>query len=169
VESWRPTIPDGYRRPQIVLHWLVFVVVAFLFFTGDNMSHAWHAMIKDGATAASSPWIPIHIACGLTVLIAMLARIVLRRRFGAPRPPADEAPPLRIAATGVHHLFYFLLILAPLVGLTAFFLFPPLAGLHHLLVRLPIIVLFGLHALGALWHYFFKRDNVMQRMLKPVA
>jgi len=160
--------PTGYRAPQIALHWLVFLLVAFLFFTGDNMTDAFKAIHQNGATAWSSNWVPIHITAGLTVLGAMIWRLALRRRYGAPPPPADEARPLQILATGVHHLLYLDLLLAPLVGLAAFFVAPSLAGAHHFLVRLPLMVLVGLHVAGALWHFLISRDNVLQRMLRPV-
>lgn len=161
--------PAGYRLSQIALHWLVFALVAFLFFTGDNMSHAWRAMLKSGASTWASSWIPIHIACGLLVLVAMLARLALRHRYGAPQPLTEEAPPLRALATGIHHLLYLDLIAAPLVGLAAFFLAPKLGGVHEFLARLPIIVLVGLHVVGALYHRIFRRDGVMERMLRPIS
>jgi len=158
--------PTGYRLSQIILHWLVFALVVFLFVTGDDMTHAWRAMVKSGATTWSSPWIPIHIACGLLVLVAMLARLALSRRYGAP-PPVEQAKPLRILSVGVHHLLYLDLILAPLVGLAAFFIFPKLGGAHEFLVRLPILVLVGLHAVGAIYHRIVLRDGVMERMVFP--
>lgn len=157
--------PNGYRLPQILLHWLVFGLVAFLFFTGDNMTDAFRAMQKTGA---NSIWIPVHIAVGLTVLAAMIVRLLLRRRLGAP-PPPDEAAPLRWVAAGVHGLLYLDLLLAPLVGLVAFFLVPSVGGVHEFMVRLPLMVLVGLHVIGALWHHFIKRDGVMTRMVRPIA
>ena len=159
-------VPNGYRRSQILLHWFVFVLVAFLFFTGDNMTDAFRAMLKTGA---NSVWIPVHIIAGLCVFAAMIARLALRRSLGAPPPPDDEAAPLRIAAIGVHGLLYLDLLLAPLVGLVAFFLAPSAGGVHEFMVRLPLMALVGLHVLGALWHHFIKRDSVMTRMVRPIS
>lgn len=158
--------PGGYRFSQIGLHWLAFFAVLFLFFTGDNMSDAFDEMLKSGA---KSIWIPIHIGFGLLVLAAMIARLALRRRYGVPVPPADQPPALRLAASGVHALFYALLIVAPLVGLIAFFFVPKLGDLHVLLVRMPLMLLVGLHVAGALWHHFLKRDSVLKRMVQPVS
>jgi cytochrome b561 len=162
------TGPVGYRPIQIALHWLVFLLVAFLFFTGDNMTDAFQAMHRNGASAWSSIWVPIHITAGLIVLSAMIWRLALRQRYGAPPPAADEAQPLRLLATGVHSLLYLDLIVAPLVGLAAFFLAPRLGGAHHFLVRLPLIALVGLHVVGGLWHLIGLRDKIFQRMLRPV-
>jgi cytochrome b561 len=160
--------PAGYRSSQIALHWLVFVLVAFLFITGDNMTNAFDALRKSAGSAWNLTWIPIHITCGLLVLAAMIGRLALRRRFGAPKPPADEVAPLRILAIGVHLLLYLLLILAPIGGLVGFFFVPQAAALHHFLVRLPLMVLVGLHVLGSVWHLVVKRDKVFQRMLRPI-
>lgn len=160
--------PQGYRTSQIVLHWVVFLLVAFLFVTGDNMTDAFTALRKSGGAAPNSLWIPVHIICGLLVLTAMVWRLVLRRRFGAPPPPAGEAAPLRILAKAVHFLLYLLFILAPIGGLIGFFLIPGVAEVHHFVVRLPLMILIGLHFIGALWHRFVLRDGVMQRMFRPV-
>ena len=40
--STQPT-PNGYRLSQIAVHWIVFGLVAFMFFTGDYMTDAWRA------------------------------------------------------------------------------------------------------------------------------
>lgn len=161
--------PTGYRLSQIALHWLVFVLVAFMFFTGDNMTHAWRAMLKSGSSTWTSAWIPIHIGVGVIVLVATLSRLALRRRYGAPPPPANEKRALRVLAVGVHHLLYFDLVVAPLVGLAAFFVAPKLGGVHEFLVRLPIIVLVGLHVVGTIYHRVVLRDDVAMRMFKPVS
>ena len=160
--------PQGYRASQIALHWIVFLLVAFLFFTGDNMTHAFNALRKSGGAASNSLWIPVHIICGLLVLGAMLWRVVLRRRFGAPPLPQGEAAPLRFLASAVHFCSYLLFILAPIGGLIGFFLIPSVAEVHHFVVRVPLMILVGLHIVGALWHRLALRDGVMQRMFRPI-
>ena len=84
-----------------------------------------------------------------------------RRRAGAGR-----AKPLEWLATAVHVGLYLDLILGALVGLGAYFLWPRLAGLHHLMMRPILLWLFVLHVLGALWHGY-KRDAVATRMIRP--
>jgi cytochrome b561 len=160
--------PTGYRTSQIALHWLVVVLVAFLFFTGDNRTDAFEALRKSGGSARNYAWIPIHMTCGLLVLGAMIWRLVLRRLYGVPRPPVGESAPPRILAVGDHHLLYLLLMSASIVVVVGFFLAPQAAALHHFMVRLPLMVLVGLHVIGSLWHLDVLRDNVFQCMLYPI-
>lgn len=160
--------PPGYRTSQIHLHWTVFVLVAFQFFAGDNMTDVFRAAHGGPATQTNWVWTPIHIVVGLAILALMLGRLALRRRYGAPRPPAEENAALRWLAGAVHIGLYADLIGAALVGLLAYFLFPRLGGLHELLTRQVLLVLFGLHVLGALYQHFILRTDVFRRMLRPI-
>jgi cytochrome b561 len=95
----------------------------------------------------------------------MLWRLVLRRADGA--PPPTQHPALEWLASALHAGLYLDLIGAALVGLLAYFFLPRLAGLHHLMVRQILVVLFALHFAGALWHRFVVRDDIMTRMVRP--
>ena len=159
-------VSAGYSTRQIALHWLVFALVALQFLAGDNMTALFRASHGGPPADAGSSWAPIHIVVGLAILAAMLWRVMLRRTVGAP-PAARQHPALQALAAAVHVGLYIDLIGAALVGLAAYFWLPSLAGLHHLMVRPVLILLFGLHLLGALWHRFVLRDDVMTRMLRP--
>jgi cytochrome b561 len=156
----------GYSARQIALHWIVFVLVAFQFVIGDNMTDLFRAAHGGAPTATSSIWAPIHIAVGLAILVAMLWRVMLRRTVGSP-PAAKQHPALQTLAAAVHVGLYIDLIGAALVGLAAYFWLPELAGLHRLMVRPILFILFALHVAGALWHRFVVRDDVMTRMTRP--
>ena len=160
--------PAGYRASQIHLHWTVFALTLFQFVAGDNMTHLFRAAHGGRPTEASAIWTPIHIAVGLAILALTLARLGLRRRYGAPPPPAGESAALRWIAGAVHVGLYVDLIGAAIVGLLAYFLFPGLAGLHEFLSRPALMVLVGLHALGALFQHFILRSDVLWRMLRPI-
>jgi cytochrome b561 len=153
----------GYSTRQIALHWIVFALVAFQFLAGNNMTHLFRASHGGPPADAGPGWAPIHIAVGLAILAAMLWRLMLRRTVGAP-PVAKQFWALQWLATAVHVALYVDLIGAALVGLAANFWLPSLAGLHHFMVRPILILLFGLHVLGALWHQFIVGDDVMARM-----
>ena len=158
--------PVRYSSRQIALHWTVFVLVAFQFVMGDNMTDLFRAAHGGRPTDTSAIWAPIHIAVGILILIAMLARLALRRRDGVPKPP-KQAAVLQWLASAVHAGLYVDLIGAPIVGAIAYFLLPSFAGLHHLMTRQILVVLVALHLAGALWHWLVARDDVMTRMVRP--
>jgi cytochrome b561 len=157
---------SGYGARQIVLHWLVFLLIAFQFFTGDNMTDLFDAAHGGAPTDLAPAWVWVHIVVGLAIFAAMVWRLALRQSEGAPSPPPAH-PALEFLAKAVHVGLYVDLIGAAVVGLLAYFLFPRLGGLHELMTRQILIVLFVLHALGALYHRFVKRDEVMMRMIRP--
>jgi cytochrome b561 len=161
--------PAGYRASQIQLHWTVFALVVFQFLTGDNMTDLFRATHEGPATPTNPIWTAVHIVVGLAILMLMIARLALRQRYGAPPPPASETAALRWLASAVHIGLYADLIGAAVVGLLAYFLFPQLAGLHHLMTRPVLLVLVGLHVLGALYQFFVLRSDVVRRMLWPIA
>jgi cytochrome b561 len=156
----------GYSARQIALHWIVFVLVAFQYVTGGDMTHLFRAAHGGRPTDVGSIWAPVHIAAGLAILATMLWRVILRRTVGAP-PAAKQHPALQALAAAVHVGLYIDLIGAALVGLAAYFWLPELAGLHRLMVRPFLSIQFVLHVIGALWHWLVVRDDVMTRMLRP--
>ena len=159
-------VSTGYSARQIALHWIVFVLVAYQWFTGDHMTQLFKAAHGGPPTGAASAWTPVHIAVGVVILAVMLWRLVLRRTEGTP-PPPKQHPALEFLASAVHVGLYLDLIGAALVGLVAYFWLPQLAGLHHLMVRPILLALFALHFVGALWHRFVVRDDVMTRIVRP--
>jgi cytochrome b561 len=159
-------VSKGYNGRQIALHWIVFVLVAFQWFIGDDMTRLFRAAHGGPATDLPPTWASIHIAVGVAILALMLWRLGLRLADGTPAPPKQH-PALEWLASAVHAGLYLDLIGAALVGLVAYFWLPQLAGLHHLMVRQILLVLFALHFAGALWHRFVVRDDVMTRMIRP--
>jgi cytochrome b561 len=128
----------------------------------------------------------LHKSLGMTVLILVVLRIVWRVIKGAPpyRVALDRFSWL--AASGTHAALYVLMIFLPIVGyvlstaadrpvsLFGLYTFPrlfapdkPLAKLAenaHVTGAWILIWIIALHIAAALWHYFFKRDEVMARM-----
>jgi cytochrome b561 len=94
----------------------------------------------------------------------MLSRVLLRLRHGAPPLPADLNPLLKLAAHLDHFALYATLILLPLTGVTALFVWTGAADLHGLLVLL-LFALVALHLLGVAFHTFVRRDGLVWRML----
>ena len=160
------SVPARYSTRQIALHWIVFVLVAFQFANGNQMTHLFRASHGGNPTQANPIWTPVHVSVGVLILVLMLARLALRRIDGVP-PAPKQHPALEWLAGAVHAGLYVDLIGAPVVGFIAYLWLPELAGLHKLMVRPILVALFALHFAGALWHWLVVRDDVMTRMIRP--
>ncbi len=156
----------GYSLRQIGLHWLVLALVAYQWFTGDDMTDLFSAAHGGRPAAVNPGWATVHVVVGVAVLALMVWRLGLRHTEGAP-PPAKQHPALQKLAGAVHVGLYLDLILGALVGLVAYYWLPQLAGLHHLMMRPILLLLVALHVVGALWHRFVVKDDVMTRMIRP--
>jgi cytochrome b561 len=75
---------------------------------------------------------------------------------------------LRSAAHLAHLALYALMILMPLSGLAAWFGRVEVAGEVHEALRLALLGLIALHVLAALWHQFWLKDGLLQRMRQPL-
>ena len=166
AETQIAPVPVGYSSRQVALHWIVFVLVAFQFAIGNQMTHLFRAAHGGNPTRANPIWAPVHISVGVLILVLMLARLALRRIDGVP-PAPKQHPALEWLAGAVHAGLYVDLIAAPVVGVIAYLWLPELAGLHQLMVRPILVALFALHFARALWHWLVVRDEVMTRMIRP--
>lgn len=159
--------PKGYSARQIRLHWIVTVLIVLQFVLHEPMAEAW-----DGLETGQSPafnWLVLsHVIGGVLVLIFALWRLALRATRGVPPPPSAEPAPLRSAAHLAHLALYALMILMPLSGLAAWFGRVEVAGEVHEALRLALLGLIALHVLAALWHQFWLKDGLLQRMRQPL-
>ena len=163
-----------YSTLLIAVHWLtaVLVVAAYLLSEG-------------GRRVRLDPpqW---HFFMGFAVLLLLLPRFIGRALGGAP-PMAPGDARIALAAKAGHGLLYLLLIAVTVTGwiavsrmgvvVTKFGItVPPIAaavegriglvGDVHQWLGNGILIVAGLHALAALWHQFFMKDNTLARM-KP--
>ncbi len=159
-------MPTGYTRTQIILHWLVFVLVVLQFVLNEPIAEAWDK-IEDGVEVGFSPLIAQHVFTGLLILVLVVIRIAIKVRRGAPALPENEPAILKIAAHGTHLSLYALLILMPLSGAAAWFAEAELAAEGHEVMKVLVLVLVGVHVLGALFQQFVLKSNVLARMRKP--
>lgn len=169
-----------YSTGAIILHWLIAIAVIVNWRLAETAEHL------EGAAAAV--YMNPHKAIGITVLVLTLARLAWR--FMNPPPPMDPeiAAWERYLARTVHVTFYVLLIGLPLGGWIAIsaygrgiewfglFTVPALPvgenpDLGKSVIELHatfgsiMILLVGLHILGALKHQFFDRNNELGRMI----
>jgi cytochrome b561 len=161
--------PAGYTWSQIALHWLIAALVLFQLYFGEDMAHAYSALRRGRLlTAGQILQMNLHIWAGFAVLAAILIRLVLRYRYGAPAAPASEPRLIQFLRRASHHLFYILLLAVPITGIVAYYWIPAFGRIHNL-GKPAFIVLIALHAFAALWHQFYMRDGVLMRILRPAS
>ncbi len=163
-----------YSIPLLILHWTTAVLVLLAYFTSEG-----------GAKVRHDPQ-TLHVIWGLSVLLLTLPRLLVRWIVGV--PPAVEPTTKRMGhwARMGHAIMYCLLLAVPVLGwitlsrlgwnieflgLRLPWLVPSIPGdpgviatLHQVGGNL-LLILAGLHACVALWHQFWLRDRLLQRML----
>ncbi|TSD85480.1 cytochrome b [Mycobacterium sp. KBS0706] len=168
----------AYDLVAQMLHWLTLLLL------GLQFGLAWSAPER---LASPDALISLHLSFGVVVLIVALVRLAWRVIRPAPALPADLPDWQRLGSHALQVLLYVLLIALPILGwlwagergwpvsLFGFAALPDLASrgssfgrlagdLHGLLSNV-LLVLVGVHVLGALYHAVVRRDGVMQRML----
>jgi cytochrome b561 len=186
-----PIARARYDAIAIALHWLIALGILALIAIGLSMTHlALAPLLK-------FQLYQLHKSIGVTVLLAVLLRIVWRLSH---RPPAlpDLKRLERAAAEGMHRLLYLLMVALPLTGwalvsaspfnlptvLYGMVPWPHLPMLAAITDKAPVeavlklihgklgwllLVLVLLHAGAALRHHFILRDGVLRRMLPFAA
>jgi len=170
-----------YGLVAVFLHWLVALTVAGMFglgywMVGLTYYDAWYKQGPD-----------IHRSVGVLVFIAMLLRVVWRLMNPRPEPVPGHRRWERASAHLAHGLLYVLLFVAMVSGylistadgssvsVFGWFDVPAItgrikgmedtAGVVHYWVTWSVVLLAGIHALGALKHHFIDRDNTLRRMV----
>ncbi|EAZ99258.1 cytochrome b [Marinobacter sp. ELB17] len=169
-----------YGLVAVFLHWLVALTVVGMFglgywMVGLTYYDAWYKQGPD-----------IHRSVGVLLFIAMLLRVVWRLMNPRPEPMPGHRRWELVAAHLAHGLLYVLLFVAMVSGylistadgssvsVFSWFDVPSItgrikgmedtAGVVHYWVTWSVVVLAGIHALGALKHHFIDRDNTLRRM-----
>ncbi len=157
--------PTSYRTAQIILHWVVFAAIWVQWLFNEPMKRTIKAM-QTGATPVGNDmtmaW--VHVGFGSTILLAVLARLYLRYRYGAPGHAPDTSPTQAMIATWVHRALYACLIGMVITGGMTWNGVADLGYVHWLLN----LVFFGLitaHALAAIFNQFVRKDGTLARMI----
>ena len=173
-----------YTRTAIVLHWLVFALLVAQYAIGWTMPHI-------GRNTPVTTLISLHFSIGVLIIGVIVVRLIWRIFHGEPKQEAGIPKWQVRSARVIHWLLYLLLAVVPLLGwvnasyrgmqITFFGLVhvPQLVGahasgwswtgdIHTLVAEYGILPLVGLHVAAALYHYFIRRDRVLQRMLPGV-
>ena len=175
-----PTAVGGYGSIAKWLHWLVFALVLVQFVIAWTMPQ-----IRRGVVPGKL--INLHLSFGVLIMAIVLIRLLWSRAYPV-APVVENIPPWQqTLARATHWLLYGLLLVLPVLGWAAvsarewtvrvfdLFSLPYLvsanarigfiAGDVHVVLSWVLLGLIGFHATAGLYHYFFLRDQVLQRML----
>ena len=167
-----------YTSLQISLHWLVFLLVIIAYCTME---------LRGFAPRSYRPLFSMfHFTCGISVLVLMVTRLVLRIVYRAPPIVPKPHPAITGLSHLVHTLMYLLFISLPILGLLAIYyrgsewhafgLSMPfraepdedfeftLKSWHELLANAGYFLV-AVHAGAALFHHYFMKDNTLLRMM----
>jgi cytochrome b561 len=171
----------GYTGTAKALHWTIVALLIVQFVLSWTMPEIRRDTKPDTL-------INLHLSFGALILAVAVVRLAWRAMHAEP-PPQDGVPPWQLqSARVVHWLLYTLLFVVPILGwvnasyrgfavsLFGLFELPKLVAtrapgwrwtgdVHGLLANYLMLALVGLHVAAGLYHYFIRRDGVLQRML----
>lgn len=171
-----------YSKPARRFHWWTAALIAIQAPVGFYMVYRGPTLkIWDGIT---NGLYNTHKLLGMVIFFLVLARLGYRLRHGAPPDEPSIEPWQKAAAHATHWGLYVLLLLVPIGGYTGISLYPaldvfgiPLPSITsadqaaaarvfflHWLGAVLILLLVSAHVSGALFHYFVRKDGVLQRM-----
>ena len=174
-----PRKTASYGPTAKMFHWLIFLLLAAQYAIGSIMPHI-------GKKTLDQDWVHWHLLVGAVILLVIVLRFAWR--LFHPVAMAEDLSGWELALSRITHLSLYAIVFAmtvlgwaaanyrgwdvPLFGV---FPLPKLAAkgtpwaheagdIHNILVYV-LLGFIALHVLGALYHYFVKRDQVVQRML----
>jgi cytochrome b561 len=152
-----------YTKTQVILHWAVALLIVIQFVFHESIAGAWDGYLE-GKPVVFDPLVAGHVFGGIAILLLVVWRLVIRARQGAVEPVAGTSPQMALFAHLGHLALYAALVLAGLSGLTAWFAEIEFAAEIHGLLKIAILVLVGGHVAAAIYHQFYLKDGLMQRM-----
>ncbi len=172
--------PETYGSVSKFLHWTIAAIVIFQLIVGS-----WMGDLPKGDFKFKT--VMLHKSLGILVLFLIVLRILWHLFSRRPKPVPTLTKWERIGARALHDSFYILLIAMPLTGWAmssgygvpvhffGLFTLPDFvakskAAAHfyreaHGWISDVLIAVVCAHAGAALMHHFYKKDNVLKRML----
>jgi cytochrome b561 len=162
--------PKRYSPLWVTLHWVIALLIFIAAYLGISTSG-----IPSTEKVGILRW---HMPLGVTVLVLMAIRFVVRWRTPHPEPATVGNALLDRVGEWTHYLLYIFAILMPLTGIglsMAYNLAPVVFGGEGSLPRGMTSMLHGiiypifallilLHILAAFYHQFIRKDNLLARM-----
>jgi len=171
---------QGYSPAAKWLHWLVVLLVLTQFLISFLMPEI-------GPNTVPATLISLHFSFGVLIFIVMVIRLNHRLLHPVPLDMPDSPAWERWAAQAMQLAFYFSVLAGPFLGWASasarklavnvfgIIALPDIAATHarwaltagdvHAYMMWVFLVLIAGHAGAALYHHFFLRDGVLQRML----
>lgn len=171
---------DRWGGVSKVLHWATAVIILAQFVTG--FLRYFKLVSADTWALFYKYW---HMPAGIMVLVLVMFRLAWRFSQTHPELSADMKWWERLVANGVHVYLYVAMVFLPLTGWAGFnalkievdpfgialpHLFWDIRPLSfimadiHLYLAVGLVVIVGLHVVGALKHHFVDHDETLNRM-----
>lgn len=180
--------PLRYGAVAMTLHWLIAALILLDFALALSFSK-----FDPGDALYFRFAYDQHMSVGMMVLFLSVLRVVWRLLHRVPPLPAEMGRAMRLLARSSHAFLYVFMLLAPLSGWVVLSVRkkpPPLFGDLHWPAIQPLVdlpheqrapihdaflpghiwfsyigmALLGVHVLAALYHHYFKHDDVLRRM-----
>jgi len=184
-----PVLPLRYSSVAMTLHWTIAALMLADFAFALSFSRFDHDDLLYFPSAYS-----LHMSVGMAVLVMSLLRLLWRLMHRFPPLPRGMGAASRLLAKTTHMLLYFFMIAAPVSGWAVLSVRkkPPVffGALHwpnisyladmsreqrgtihqvmlpgHIWLSYIAMSFVGLHILAALYHHYYRRDDVLRRML----
>jgi cytochrome b561 len=175
----------SYNPIQRGFHWLMAAVILTAICVGIYAAD----LPKEDPTKGF--WFGIHKSLGMTAFFLAILRIGWRLLHSAPGYRVALGRFTALAAGIAHYALYILMVAVPVGGYVlstasgrpvtwfGLFTFPSVIPVDKSLAKLAdgahvtgafiLIAVIALHIAAALWHHWFKRDEVMARMAPRLA
>lgn len=164
MSTTAPTRPAAYRPSQILLHWFVLIGIVVQIAIHEPMVRQTEAVAAGlQPDPADSLLATAHATLGTAILVAVLARLWLRFRYGAPGHAPGTSPAQASAAGFVHAALYALLLGMAATGMITNAGVADLGDVHFA-INVTMILLVVLHAGAALYNQFVRKDGTLARM-----
>lgn len=181
--------PSRYSAVAMALHWLIAALILLDFALAISFAY-----FNPGDTLYFSWAYDAHMQVGLWLLVACVLRLGWRLVHPVPALPAAMGTLARLAAKATHAILYVFMFTIPITGwivlstrrtLPVLFgdvRWPAFAGIDtlsrewrvvlykpmlpgHIWLSYIVIGFVAVHVLAALYHHYYRRDDVLRRML----
>jgi cytochrome b561 len=170
-------MPARYHPVLVALHWIVALLIFFMLGVGKLV------LLMMPNTAEKITPLIAHVTIGISILVLLVIRFIVRLSTKKPAPADAGNPILNKIGVITHYLLYLAAFGMTLSGLGMaqasnlfqilfgnaglslpedFWVYPPRAG--HGITATVLILLIALHVGAAMYHQFIRRDHLLARM-----